>query len=214
MIPMIVLGLTLDGTTNAPILVLQQKYALVHEGKELEKHILPIWVGAAEAMALSLALNDIKPERPLPHDLLCETLAALGARLTAVSLVDLREGTFYALLEVLQGERLYQIDCRPSDAITLALRSGLDILVAESVLETSVAARVHPQSTEAERRPSDSSEKIVHKAGQATRNQIPADAPKDTPAPLASEQNDEQRLYEQRLADLLRTLEPATKRMM
>lgn len=225
MIPMIVLGLTLDGTTNTPILVLQQKYALVHEGKEMEKRILPIWVGTSEAMAISLALNDIHPERPLPHDLLSNMLHTLGARLTAISLVDLREGTFYALMDILQDGRLYQVDCRPSDAITLALRAGLDILVAENVLEKSIEGRVHPRSTEEERRPSDILEKLVQKAGQellsapasgTAPDEHSTNSNESAPAPsVASRPSDEeQRLDEQRLADMLRNLEPITRRMM
>lgn len=223
MIPMIVLGLTLDGTTNTPILVLQQKYALVYEGKELEKRILPIWVGTSEAMSISLALNDIHPERPLPHDLLFNMLHVLGAQLNAISLVDLREGTFYALMEILQNGRLYQVDCRPSDAITLALRAGLDILVAENVLEKSIEGRVHPRSTEEERRPSDILEKLVQKAGQNVLNAPAPDTPSEehtaassttAEAAPARPSDEEQRLNEQRLAEMLRTLEPISRRMM
>ena len=107
-----VLGLTLDGTTNAPILVLQQE-----DGDE----VLPIWLGAAEAMAISMALNDLSPDRPLTHPLLIEIMTALGARVSGVTITDLRDGTFYALLDLQRGSETIQLDCRPSDGIILAL---------------------------------------------------------------------------------------------
>ena len=125
MITMKILGVTLDGATNTPILVLQEE-----NGDE----VLPIWIGASEAMSISMALNNINLERPLSHSLLLNALQALDARLTGVSITDLREGTFYALLEILIGERLVQVDCRPSDGVALALRAGVPILVSEDVL--------------------------------------------------------------------------------
>lgn len=116
LVTMRVLGLTLDDASHAPILILQE---------EAEKELLPIWIGAMEAMAISLALGKVPVERPLTHDMLLLLLHALDARLSSVELVDLREGTYYAelVLNLKDGETR-RLDCRPSDAVALALRAG------------------------------------------------------------------------------------------
>ena len=76
-----------------------------------------------EAMAVSLVLNKENLPRPLTHDLLLMTLRALKASLTRVEITDLKDGVFFALL-VLQGpDGRVRVDCRPSDAIALAMRA-------------------------------------------------------------------------------------------
>jgi bifunctional DNase/RNase len=113
MIDMKVLGLTLDGTTRAPILVLKAV-----QGED----VLPLWIGGVEAMSISLALTGTRAERPLTHDLMVGLLRSLGVSLVGVSIVDVRDGVFYAMLDVVRGTEMLQIDCRPSDGIALALR--------------------------------------------------------------------------------------------
>ncbi len=125
MIDMTVVGLALDSGTKAPILVLRTR-----EGEE----VLPLWIGGVEAMSISLALSNTRAERPLTHDLLISVLHSLNASIVGVNITDVRDGIFYAVLDVLCGDRFVSVDCRPSDAIALALRTQAPIRATESVL--------------------------------------------------------------------------------
>ncbi len=125
MVEMKVYGLALDEDTQVPVLVLKDKE---------EKSVLPIWIGAMEAMAISLALNGVKLPRPMTHDLLLSTISALDAKVMAVNVISLKDGTYYAEVEVDQGGVRKNIDCRPSDGIALALRAEAPITVDEEVL--------------------------------------------------------------------------------
>lgn len=88
-------------------------------------------------MAISLVLNNESLPRPLTHDLFLMTLKAFKAELRRVEINDLREGTFYAVLVLSGPEGRTRVDCRPSDAIALAMRAGAPILVEEEVLRLS-----------------------------------------------------------------------------
>lgn len=92
---------------------------------------LPIIIGASEAQSIALEMEGIKPPRPLTHDLMKNIITAFGAELTDVIIDELRDGTFYAKLNI--DNQL--IDSRPSDAIALAVRYGVQIYVAASVME-------------------------------------------------------------------------------
>lgn len=101
-----------------------------------QEHILPIWIGEAEANAIAMELLGIVPARPMTHDLLKSMLSALGAEVQRVIVTELRDNTFYASIEVmLESGELKTIDSRPSDALALALRCKATIYVDESVLE-------------------------------------------------------------------------------
>jgi bifunctional DNase/RNase len=92
---------------------------------------LPIIIGASEAQSIALEMEGIKPPRPLTHDLMKNIIAAFGAELTDIIIDDLRDGTFYAKLNIDNQ----MIDSRPSDAIALAVRYGVQIYVAASVMD-------------------------------------------------------------------------------
>ncbi len=126
MVELKVLGLAIDSNLKIPILVL----------KGIDKDVvLPIWVGGIEAMAISVALHNIEPDRPLTHDLFANVLKGLSAQVTSVTITDIREGVFYASLEVLQNNKIVEFDCRPSDAIAIALRTQATIKATDAVLE-------------------------------------------------------------------------------
>jgi bifunctional DNase/RNase len=130
MVEMKVFGLALDEDSQVPVLVL----------KDLEeKTVLPIWIGAMEAMAISLALNDVKLPRPMTHDLLLNAIRDLDATVLKVEVISLKEGTYYAEIEVDQKGTKKRIDSRPSDGIALALRANVPIFVAREVLDQVVA---------------------------------------------------------------------------
>ena len=126
MIEMKVFGLALDEESQVPVLILKDME---------EKTVLPIWIGAMEAMAISLALNDVVLPRPMTHDLLLHMIQKLDAHVVAVNVTELTEGTYYADIEVEVEGGIRRIDSRPSDAIALALRAKSPILVAEAVIE-------------------------------------------------------------------------------
>jgi len=92
---------------------------------------LPIIIGQAEAQSIALEMEGIKPPRPLTHDLMKNIITAFGAELTDVVIDDLRDGTFFAKLNIDNQ----QIDSRPSDAIALAVRYGVQIFVAAPVMD-------------------------------------------------------------------------------
>jgi bifunctional DNase/RNase len=121
-------GLTLDPVTKTPIVIL----------KDSENKLnLPIWIGLLEATAMATELEGIKMARPMTHDLLRSVLGELGAVVEAIEVTDLRENTYYALIHLEIAGRRVTIDCRPSDAISLALRTKSPIYVAKKVLESS-----------------------------------------------------------------------------
>ncbi len=135
-IEMQVSGLTIDPVNNAPIVVLREK-----EGER----ILPIWIGVIEASSIAFELEQVKLARPMTHDLLRGTIESLGGRVERVSVVDLRENTYYALISITREGHTIEIDARPSDAIALALRAKAPILCAAKVLEE---AHVRQAATE------------------------------------------------------------------
>ncbi|MBP7148030.1 MAG: bifunctional nuclease family protein [Acidobacteria bacterium] len=119
-------GLMVDPITNMPIVVLRDPRT---DAK------LPIWVGAFEANAIALELEQIRTPRPMTHDLLRDILRELGGRLTRIVITDLQENTFYALLQIDTPAGPREIDSRPSDAIALALRCGAGIFAHEEVIQ-------------------------------------------------------------------------------
>lgn len=121
-------GLMMDPITNSPIVILQDV-----QGSTL----LPIWVGIFEANAIALQIERVDTPRPMTHDLLRNMLLHLDAQVAKVVVTELRENTFYAIIHVLlEGDEM-AIDCRPSDAIALALRTDAPIYVTEQVITNS-----------------------------------------------------------------------------
>ena len=109
-------------------------YTLILKETEGERR-LPIIIGQFEAQAIALELEGIKPPRPLTHDLVKNVLESLGTSLSDVIISELREGTFFARLNVEGNSSSHEIDARPSDAIAIAIRFGVPIYVAEAVME-------------------------------------------------------------------------------
>jgi uncharacterized protein len=121
-------GLTLDPVTKTPIVVL----------KDPENKLnLPIWIGLLEATAMATELEGIKMARPMTHDLLRSVIDELGGAVEAVEITDLKDNTYFALIHVRSNGNEYALDARPSDAISLALRTKSPIYVSKRVLEAS-----------------------------------------------------------------------------
>ncbi len=104
--------------------------------KDLEsERFLPIWIGQAEAEAITIHLNHTRVARPLTHDLIVSAIHELGATVRYVLVNDLRDDTFYAqlVLRTRDGRDL-AIDSRPSDAIAIAVRVGCSIYVDDDIM--------------------------------------------------------------------------------
>jgi uncharacterized protein len=96
---------------------------------------LPIWIGQAEALSISLAIEGGSTPRPMTHDLTKLIMDRLEAAIDCVLVDDLYNNVYYAKVTIRQNERQLEIDCRPSDAIAMALRFKAPIYVADAVLE-------------------------------------------------------------------------------
>jgi len=132
-------GLTLDPVTKTPIVIL----------KDSENKLnLPIWIGLLEATAIATELEGIRMARPMTHDLLRTMVDELGGTLECIEITDLRENTYYAVIHILIGSERRAIDSRPSDAISLALRTKSPIYVAKRVLEASSVVQQIEESSE------------------------------------------------------------------
>ena len=105
---------------------------------------LPIWIGPCEADAITIELQDVKVARPLTQDLLKNVITELGGTVSHVMIKELNESVYHARLFIsVEGEQEpREIDCRPSDAIALAVRAKVPIFIAEEVMDV---AGVEPE---------------------------------------------------------------------
>jgi bifunctional DNase/RNase len=112
----------------------QQRIVILRE-VDAERY-LAIWIGVYEAEHLTIALQDVEIARPLTYDLFKSVIKSLDARILRVEVVALREETFYGniIMEV-NGQEI-NIDSRPSDALNLAIRTNVPILVSQEVMES------------------------------------------------------------------------------
>lgn len=119
-------GLLFDPYNNAYIVILRD---------EENSDMLPIWVGKSEASAISFALENVAPPRPMTHDLMKSILDNVDAKVLSAVVTDLKNNTYYAKIHLWYGDSEYSIDSRPSDAIALALRAEAPIFTREEVLQ-------------------------------------------------------------------------------
>jgi uncharacterized protein len=97
---------------------------------------LPIIIGGSEAQAIAVAIENIKPSRPITHDLMKNFFDAFEIDLHEVLINDLQEGVFYARLLCSNFKETIEIDSRTSDAIALAVRFGCPIFTYENIMES------------------------------------------------------------------------------
>jgi len=102
--------------------------------KDERDRYLPIWVGRFEAQSIRIGLNRIATPRPMTYDFVRNLLEATNAKPLRVQITQLREMTFFAALELELNGVSRSIDCRPSDAIAVAVRTGTPIVVDEEVM--------------------------------------------------------------------------------
>lgn len=98
--------------------------------------ILPIVIGIMEVTAIKMKISGLTPPRPMTHDLLCNTIKQLGAKIDKIVITNLQQNTFFAKLILQIDGTFKEVDARPSDSIAIALRAKAPIFVDEAVLST------------------------------------------------------------------------------
>ena len=139
----------------------QQRIVVLREVNN--ERYLPIWIGPYEAEAITIALQEIEVARPQTHDLLKNILTTLNARLLRIEVVSLKEDVFYGNLVVEVDGRTVYIDSRPSDALALAARAHVPILVSTEVMDS---AGVIPEEDLQNQRPAAQRPQLARSAGE------------------------------------------------
>ena len=125
------LEMTIDSIRVSPM---NYQRVVILKEKDGDRY-LPIWIGPAEADAIAVKLQDLSVPRPLTHDLLRTVIDTLGGSVNHILVSDLHNDTFYAKIAIQVNGDAKEIDCRPSDAVALAVRAKVPIYVEEAVLE-------------------------------------------------------------------------------
>lgn len=123
---MAIYGVSFDMVGKQPIVLLKTV-----EGNRF----LPIWIGHAEASAILMTLQDTESPRPMTHDLLVNLVTELHAEVARVTITEVRDATFHAMIRLSTSGEDVEIDCRPSDAIAVAVRTGSPIYAVDAVLD-------------------------------------------------------------------------------
>lgn len=124
--------LRVQGLTNSQIQ--SGAYALILAEEKGHRRI-PIIVGTFEAQAIAISLEDIKPPRPLTHDLFSAFFQSFDVQLLEVFIYKFEDGVFYSELLFENGTRQIRLDSRTSDAIAIALRVQCDIYTTEEIIQ-------------------------------------------------------------------------------
>ena len=121
-----VVAVALDPRTQMPAVLL--------EGKRDKRHLVMV-IGPAEATGIAVPLQGLTPPRPLTHDLFLTLFGRLNVQVTRVVITDLRDNIYYAILQVTAPGTTFTLDARPSDAIALAVRAKVPVLVEDRVFD-------------------------------------------------------------------------------
>ena len=121
-------GLTMDPSSNTPVIILKS---------EENDQAVPIWIGLLEATSIASALQNVKFDRPMTHDLFKNFTEIINIAVLKVEVCDLKDSTFYARIYFESEDGRFDMDARPSDAIALALRYDAPIYVDEKVMDKS-----------------------------------------------------------------------------
>jgi len=123
--------LVFDENTQMGIMILEDERG----------RVLLIWIGILEAQSILFKMQNLYFPRPLTHDLMRNAFDELGVRVRQAVITAVRDNTFYAELHLSRGDELFVVDCRPSDAVAVALRADAPIFVNEAVMDTSSMSR-------------------------------------------------------------------------
>ncbi len=125
MIELELVGVRVELPHNQPIVLLKERAG---------DRFLPIWIGAVEATSIAFAMQGVVTQRPMTHDLMKDLLTGLEVKVERIVVTALREGTFYAEIQMTNDGESVVVSSRPSDAIALAVRATVPIFADESVL--------------------------------------------------------------------------------
>ena len=119
---------------------------------------LPIWVGPYEAESITVALQEVEISRPMTHDLLKNLFTLFNGKILRVEIVALKEDVFYGNIVAETDGKTINVDARPSDAIALAVRAHVPVLVSQAVMDE---AGIVPEKNIQEETPSEPDEKLA-----------------------------------------------------
>ena len=123
-----IMGIALDGKNGLPTVIL----------KSLDtKSFLPLEIGPFEASAIIIEIENVKPSRPMAHDLIAELFIRHGLKLLNLTIYQKLETDYLAKIEYRKGVRRYTMEVRPSDGIAVAIRLGTPILVTQEIINAS-----------------------------------------------------------------------------
>lgn len=125
MIEMKVAGIVLNAASRSPMILLKDSS---------ERRALPIFIGQDQADAIIKALEGQRPSRPLTHDLIANIFDDCNIKLERIIIHSLTDDIFYAVLCLDLNGVKKEIDCRPSDAVAVAIRTNSPIWVLEEVV--------------------------------------------------------------------------------
>ena len=121
-----VVGVVLDQRSQQPAILIQGK----RDGRKFAMAI-----DVAQVTAIAVPLQGVTPPRPLTHDLFLTLFGRLKVALTKVVITDLREDVYYSVVHLTTGNGEMTFDSRPSDAIALAIRAKVPVLVDDRVFD-------------------------------------------------------------------------------
>ncbi len=174
-----VAGIALDAASRSPIVLLRDPSG---------RRQVPIWIDQAQAQNILSGLGGQTPPRPLSHDLMASLMAVGGVTLERVIIHSIEDATFRAVLKLSDADsEASELDCRPSDAIALALRTGSAIWMLEEVVADAsipVDAEADAEEKEDFRRFLDrlSPAELIRNLGRAQRQTNGGSDPDEGPA--------------------------------
>ena len=124
----------IEVNVNGIFLTQSQASGIILKEKNGER-TLPIVIGEYEAQSIALGLENIKPPRPITHDLTLSILDSCGVKMDSVLITELKNNTYYAVIRLKKKLKLWDVDARPSDAIAMAVRNTIPIFVDEEVMK-------------------------------------------------------------------------------
>jgi len=208
---MTILGLTVDAVENIPMVLLKS---------ESTGAVLPVWLGASEALHISMAQMPIHLGSPLVHECLLQCLSVLGASLLSCSVLDVQEGIFTVTIEIDVQGKMTSVPCRLADGVALALRKQVPVYAATHVLEKVAADRADPTASPDARCPADMAERLVARVlpesmqatlmAQKASNSAPSKGVATIRVPAKPDENKIESIKDK----LLREMEPASRRIM
>ncbi len=129
LIKMNVSGIFIDPKSNVPIVVLKDKNT---------KNVLPIWIGPLEASSILIELEHIIPPRPMTHDLFVNFIKQNNIKVKKIVITEMKNNTYFAKIYYRSGFKIKELDARPSDAISIALRIKASLFVDKDVIDNTI----------------------------------------------------------------------------